>query len=79
MSYVKDIAKFVEIKTVFSGIDVHLNHWDLCFASDGMAIDRVKLPSKFNVLSSYLSRHYFTSGSLRFVYEAGFVLIIRRS
>ncbi len=72
MSYVKDIAKFVENKTVFCGIDVHLNHWDLCFASDGMAIDRVKLPSDFNVLSSYLSRNYFTSGSLKFVYEAGF-------
>jgi len=72
MKYVKGIEKFVENKTVFCGIDVHKEHWNLCFFSDGMVLERILLPVQLNRLIGHTARNYQGASSVRFVYEAGF-------
>lgn len=72
MQYVKDIEKFTENKTVSCGIDVHKSHWNLCFMSDTMIVEKKKMPSDFAVLSAHVDRYYPNARELRFVYEAGF-------
>jgi len=47
MIYTKDIETFVKNKAVFCGIDVHKHHWNLCFISDGIVIEKTKMTSDF--------------------------------
>ena len=72
MKYLKDIDRFVEKKVVFCGIDIHLHHWDLCFMSSGVLLERVRIPSGYSQLTRHLSRDYSRAHQLHFVYEAGF-------
>jgi transposase len=72
MKYLKNIEKFVENKTVFCGMDIHKEHWNLCFFSDGMVIEKLQMPAQFNRLVDHTRRYYQDASSVRFVYEAGF-------
>lgn len=72
MIYTKDIEIFVKNKAVFCGIDVHKYHWNLCFISDGMIVEKTKMTSDFQKLLRHLDRFYTGSRALHFVYEAGF-------
>jgi transposase len=72
MKYLKCIEKFVVGKAVFCGIDVHKHHWDLCYFSDGDVVERIKIPSEVERLTSHTDRFYQSASRIKFVYEAGF-------
>jgi len=72
MEYFKDIERFVENKTVFCGIDVHREHWNLCFMCDGQVIEKIKMAVRFSQLLHHLNTKYKLAGRIRLVYEAGF-------
>jgi transposase len=72
MKTLKCIEKFVSGKAVFCGIDVHKHHWDICYFSDGTVVERIKIPSEFERLTSHTERFYRSASRVRFVYEAGF-------
>jgi transposase len=72
MTYLKGIEEFVENKTVFCGMDIHKEHWNLCFFSDGMVLERIQIPVQLKRLLEHTTRHYKNASSVRFVYEAGF-------
>ena len=42
MEFLKDIKSFISCKQVFCGIDVHFNHWNLCFVCDGEVIEKYR-------------------------------------
>lgn len=72
MRYYKDTEKFIKDKTVFVGIDVHHNHWSLCFFSEGEVLEKMKIHGKYPILLNLLKTRYRTAGCIRLVYEAGF-------
>jgi len=72
MQYLKDIEKFVNGKTVFCGIDVHLNSWDCCFHCDGEVIERLRIPGNYPSLEAQLKKYNDISSAVHAVYEAGF-------
>jgi len=72
MRYYKDIKDFVKSKRVFSGIDVHHNHWDLCFICDGEVIEKIRLPVDYARLKYLLKMSYSSAREIFLVYEAGF-------
>jgi transposase len=72
MKYLKDIEKFVENKTVFCGIDVHLSHWDLCYYCEGEELEKIRIEGEAGKVVSHTRRQYGLSRCVRFVYEAGF-------
>ncbi len=72
MRYFKDIEKFIKGKTVFVGIDVHHNHWSLCFYSDGEILEKMKIQGKYPILLHLLRNRYGEARSFCLVYEAGF-------
>ena len=71
MKYYKNIKSFVESKLVFCGMDVHLDHWNICFICDGVVVEKLRIPSSYPALKHCLE-NYQTARSIRFVYEAGF-------
>jgi len=71
MRYYKKIKEFVQGKMVFCGIDVHMNHWNICFFCDGEVIEKTKLPVDYAKLG-FLLQSYSTARQLKIVYEAGF-------
>jgi transposase len=71
MDYLKDIKSFVRSKLVFCGIDIHHNHWNLCFICDGELVEKIRIQSRYDILKSRLLR-YEDARQIRLVYEAGF-------
>ena len=72
MKYMKCIEKFVENKVVFCGIDIHKDHWILCYYCDGEVVEKLRLVGSFKMLLSHTENFYYTARSVHFVYEAGF-------
>jgi transposase len=72
MQTMKNIEKFVENKMVFCGIDVHKNHWNLCYYSDDQILEKCRIQGDWNKLQNHTSRQYSSARQVRFVYEAGF-------
>ena len=71
MSRIKDIKAFVKGKAVFCGIDVHKNHWNLCFICDGEILHKMRMDVNFTCLK-FLLQNYVGCRTMKFVYEAGF-------
>lgn len=71
MRYYKDIKNFVSGKRVFCGIDVHYNHWNLCFVCDGEVVEKLELSTDV-VKLLFLFKSYRTARQINCVYEAGF-------
>jgi transposase len=71
LRYFKDIKKFIKDKAVFCGIDVHKNHWNLCFVCDGEVVEKVRIASKYIMLKAVLV-NYSGARKMQLVYEAGF-------
>lgn len=71
MRYFKDIAAFVADKIVFLGIDMHREHWDLCFICDGEVVEETRIKGDLIVLL-FVLRNYSSARQIRIVYEAGF-------
>jgi transposase len=71
MKYYKNIEKFVENKQVFSGMDVHESHWNICFYSDSTVLEKQRIPAEYQRLKICLEK-YSTARNIQFVYEAGF-------
>jgi len=72
MRYLKDINNFVKGKTVFCGIDIHKEHWNLCYCSNGEVVEKLRIRSEFAQLKSHTENLYSSASSVQFVYEAGF-------
>jgi len=72
MKYFKNMKIFIKGKVVFCGIDLHFNHWSLCFFCDGEVIEKMNIQPKYAVLKHLLSIRYRESRVIRLVYEAGF-------
>jgi len=72
MKYFKNIEKFVTNKTVFCGIDIHLDRWSLCYICDGQVVEKLSLKGEFKYLLSNINQSYVSASSIHFVYEAGF-------
>lgn len=72
MKSLENIKKFVTNKTVFCGIDVHKDHWNLCYFCDGMAVEKIAIDSDYQILLRHSKRFYDTASQVKFVYEAGF-------
>ena len=71
MSRIKDIKTFVIGKAVFCGMDVHKNHWNLCFVCDGEIVQKIRMDVNFTRLQ-FLLQNYNRCRTIKFVYEAGF-------
>ena len=71
MSRIKDIKTFVIGKAVFCGMDVHKNHWNLCFVCDGEIVQKIRVDVNFTRLQ-FLLQNYNRCRTIKFVYEAGF-------
>ena len=71
MSRIKDIKTFVIGKAVFCGMDVHKNHWNLCFVCDGEIVQKIRMDVNFTRLQ-FLLQNYSRCRTIKFVYEAGF-------
>lgn len=71
MRYYKNIKKFVKDKQVSCGMDVHKNHWTICFFCDGEVVEKIKLPANYTKFV-FLLQSYSTARQLKIVYEAGF-------
>ncbi len=54
MSRIKDIKTFVIGKAVFCGMDVHKNHWNLCFVCDGEIVQKIRVDVNFTRLQFLL-------------------------
>ena len=72
MKYFKGIENFVKNKKVFCGIDVHKNHWHLCYFCDGEVVEKLSIVGVSKMLLNHTHSSYFTARSVHFVYEAGF-------
>ena len=72
MKYLKSTEKFVENKMVFCGIDIHKDHWNLCYFCDGEVVEKLRIDGAFKLLLRHTERLYSTARSVQFVYEAGF-------
>jgi len=72
MKYLKNTEKFVVNKTVFCGIDIHKDHWNLCFYCDGVIVETLRAPANFELIMKHTSSLYQGAAHVRFVYEAGF-------
>jgi transposase len=72
MLYLKDIEKFVTNKIVFCGIDIHKQHWNLCYLCDGEVIEKMSIKGDINNLIHHTQRIYSSAKNIHFVYEAGF-------
>ncbi len=71
MRYVKDIALFIRNKSVFIGIDVHLDSWSICIQCDGEVVETNNIASDYGRLKNLL-KDYASAREIRLVYEAGF-------
>ncbi len=71
MRYFKNIPAFVTGKMVFCGIDMHQQHWDLCFLCDGEVVEELRIKSDLTILL-YALQNYSSARQVRVVYEAGF-------
>lgn len=71
MRYFKDIPAFVTEKMVFCGIDMHVQHWDLCFLCDGEVIEELRIGGDWAKLL-FVLQNYARARKVRVVYEAGF-------
>jgi len=71
MRYYKNIKDFVKDKQVFCGMDVHLNHWNICFFCDGEVVEKLKIPVHYKQFYNLL-QNYSTARQLKIIYEAGF-------
>lgn len=72
MKYFKGIDNFVENKKVFCGVDVHKDHWNLCYFCDGEVVEKLSIVGVSKMLLSHTENLYHTAQSVHFVYEAGF-------
>ena len=72
MKYLKNTERFVMNKTVFCGMDIHKNHWNLCYYCDGIKVETLRIASDFKRLLEHTASLYKDAAHLRFVYEAGF-------
>lgn len=72
MQYLKSIEKFVTNKTVFCGIDIHKERWNLCYLSDGEVLETTVIEGEADQLIRHTQRKYLTAKKVHFVYEAGF-------
>lgn len=72
MKTYKNTKEFVKGKEVFCGMDVHLNHWNLCFFCDGEVIEKHRLRPEYPVLKTLLHMRYASARMVHLVYEAGF-------
>jgi len=66
MSRIKDIKNFVMGKAVFCGIDVHKNHWNLCFICDGDIMQKIRIGVDFTHLK-FLLLNYRGCRTIKFV------------
>lgn len=71
MRYIKDIAAFVDSKTVFCGIDMHVKHWNLSFLCDGEVVEELRIAGDL-IMLLFVLKNYSTARQVRIVYEAGF-------
>lgn len=67
----KNISSFICGKHVFCGIDVHIEHFVVCFVCDGDVVERIKIASEYSCLIQRL-RAYSAARQISCVYEAGF-------
>ena len=58
MQYFKNMKDFIKGKIVFCGIDVHINHWSLCFFCDGEVIEKININPEYPILKHLLSARY---------------------
>lgn len=72
MQYLKSIDNFVTNKTVFCGIDIHKEKWNLCYFCDRVVVEKMTIKGDINNLTSHSQRIYNSAKSIHFVYEAGF-------
>ena len=72
MRYLKDIKKFVQDKMVFCGIDVHHEHWNLCYFCNGEVVEKLYIVGDFEQLRGHTEKQYSSASSVQFAYEAGF-------
>lgn len=72
MHYLNNIKEFVKNKIVFCGIDVHKEHWVLCFICAGEIVEKIRIEGNFKKLLSHLQAVYVNALSVHCVYEAGF-------
>ncbi|MGN1387888.1 MAG: transposase [Bacillus sp. (in: firmicutes)] len=63
--------KFSNQTTVFIGIDVHLNHWNVCIKYDGRINKPFQQPPSASVLARYL-KHVYPGMTYYSAYESGF-------
>lgn len=72
MRYLKDIEKFVQDKMVFCGIDIHKEHWNLCYFCNREVVEKLSVQGRFEQLKEHTENRYGNAASVQFVYEAGF-------
>ena len=68
----KDIKYFVKGKNIFCGVDIHKEHWSICYFCDGEVVERLHIQGDFQRLKEHTETWYGSSNSVQFVYEAGF-------
>lgn len=71
MRYFSNVSEFVAQKTVSCGIDMHLQHWNVCLLCDGEVVEEVRIDGDIIRLLNLL-RPYSTARQVHIVYEAGF-------
>lgn len=72
MQYFKSTKNFIEGKAVFCGIDIHLNHWSICFFCDGEVVEKHSIHPRYDVFLYLLKNQFGTAKTMSIVYEAGF-------
>ena len=47
MKNFRNIKNFILNKNVFCGIDVHFEHWSICFVCDGEVVEKLRIQAKY--------------------------------
>jgi transposase len=71
MKNFEKIQHFIMKKNVYCGIDVHYDHWSLCFVCDGEVVEKLRMGASYANLKGVLDR-YQQARQIHCVYEAGF-------
>jgi transposase len=61
----------VKGKKIFVGLEDSKRTWKVCVRNEGMVVDEVSMPAKYEVLRAYF-RNKFPECEIRLMYEAGF-------
>jgi transposase len=72
MQYLENIKEFVKNKIVYCGIDIHEEHWSLCFICAGEMIEKIRIEGDSMKLFSHLKKVYGLASQVHCVYEAGY-------